>query len=74
MFACNVLSLSLLSTVLLYLHLALRSDSRAGHLIYRCNPEGEDGHDCFDAEGNHVEHRPVWSLEGSHEADDSRNQ
>ncbi|KAF3551418.1 hypothetical protein DY000_02009435 [Brassica cretica] len=36
--------------VLLCLHLALTSGIRAGHLSYRCNPEGEDGHDCFGAE------------------------
>ena len=47
---------------------SLSSGIRAGHLSYRCNPEGEYGHDCFDAEGNHVERGPVWSLESSHEA------
>lgn len=74
MVACIVLSLGLLSALLLLCHLALTSGIRARHLSYRCNPEGEDGHDCFVAEGNHVERGPLWSLEGSHEADDSRNQ
>ena len=68
MFDCIVLSLGLLSAVLLWLHLALTSGIRAGHLSYWCKPKGEDGHCCFDAEDNHVEHGPLWSLEDSHEA------
>lgn len=36
--------------------------------------EGEDEHDCFYAEDNHVECWALWSLEGSHETVDSRNQ
>ena len=66
--------LDLSSAVLLWCHLALTSGIRAGHLSYGCNPEGEDGHDCFGAEDDHVECQPVWSLEGSYEADDSRSQ
>ena len=32
---------------ILWCHLALTSGIRAGHLSYWCDPEGEEGHDCY---------------------------